>query len=111
MPECHTRHDGRYDVALRVASGEPQESDCRLRRRITSDGGVVLLAEAERRLGLADKLAAEIANGRDQGRVVHRLADILRARILAIGCGWEDADNGQRWCELSGRELATAPIA
>ncbi len=61
--------------------------------RLTSDGGVVLLAEAERRLGLADKLAAEIADGRDPARVIHRLPDILRARILAIACGWEDADD------------------
>ena len=61
--------------------------------RITSDGGVVLLAEAERRLGLADKLAAEIADARDPSRVIHRLSDILRARILAIACGWEDADD------------------
>lgn len=61
--------------------------------RITSDGGVVMLAEAEQRLGLADKLAAVIADGRDPSRVIHRLADILRARILAISCGWEDADD------------------
>jgi hypothetical protein len=61
--------------------------------RMTSDGGVVLLAEAERRLGLADKLAAMISDGRDPTRVIHRLPDILRARILAIACGWEDADD------------------
>lgn len=64
--------------------------------RLTSDGGVVVLAEAERRLGMADRLAAEIADHRDQGRVVHRLGDILRARILAIVCGWEDADDLDR---------------
>lgn len=61
--------------------------------RITSDGGVVLLAEAERRLGLADRLAAAIKDPRDPTRVIHRLPDILRARILAIACGWEDADD------------------
>jgi hypothetical protein len=59
--------------------------------RITSDGGVLLLAEADRRLGLADKLAAVIADPRDPTRVIHPLPDILRARILAIACGWEDA--------------------
>ena len=61
--------------------------------RISSDGGVMLLGLAERRIGVADKLAAEIADRRDPTRVVHSLADILRARILAIACGYEDADD------------------
>lgn len=61
--------------------------------RISSDGGVMLLAAAERRLGLAAKLASVIPDRRDPARVVHSLADIIRARILAIACGYEDADD------------------
>ena len=61
--------------------------------RLTSDGGVMLLSLAERRLGLSHKLAAEIADPRDPARVIHPLPDILRARILAIACGYEDADD------------------
>jgi len=61
--------------------------------RLTSDCGVMLLSLAERRLGLTQKLAAEIADPRDPTRVVHKLSDILRARILAIACGYEDADD------------------
>jgi hypothetical protein len=38
-------------------------------------------------------LEAEIADHRDPGRIVHQLSDILRARILAIACGYEDADD------------------
>ena len=53
----------------------------------------MLLAEAERRLGIAAKLAAAIPDGRDASRITHTLADILRARIFAIACGWEDADD------------------
>src|SRR3954447_22328630 len=53
----------------------------------------MLLALAERRLGIADRLAAEITDRRDPARVVHALSDILRARILAIACGYEDADD------------------
>lgn len=61
--------------------------------RLTSDGGVLLLAQAERRLGIAGRLASCIADPRDQGRVIHSLDGILRARILAIACGYEDADD------------------
>ncbi|WP_204310930.1 transposase, partial [Stenotrophomonas maltophilia] len=61
--------------------------------RITSDGGVMLLAAAERRLQLADGLAAAIRDPRDPERVTHAMADILRARIFAIACGYEDAND------------------
>src|SRR5947209_4520566 len=64
--------------------------------RITSDGGVMLLAQAERRLGLAERLAKVIPDRRDQDRVTHLLPDILRARIFAIACGYEDADDLDR---------------
>ena len=60
---------------------------------ITSDAGVLLLAQAERRLGIVDRLAALISDGRDPSRVLHSLSDILRARVLAIACGYEDADD------------------
>ncbi|CAN5597578.1 hypothetical protein BH10PSE14_BH10PSE14_35100 [soil metagenome] len=61
--------------------------------RLTSDGGVLLLAQAERRKGIAGQLAVCIADPRDQSRVTHDLDDILRARVLAIACGYEDADD------------------
>jgi hypothetical protein len=64
--------------------------------RIASDGGVMLLAQAERRLGIADLLAEVIPDERDANRVVHLLPDILRARIFAIACGYEDADDLDR---------------
>ncbi|WP_204314940.1 transposase, partial [Klebsiella pneumoniae] len=64
--------------------------------RITSDGGVMLLAAAERRLQLADGLAAAIRDPRDPERVTHAMADILRARIFAIACGYEDANDLDR---------------
>jgi hypothetical protein len=61
--------------------------------RITSDGGVMLLAAAECRLGIADRLAGLIADPRNPLFVTHSIADILRARMLAIACGYEDADD------------------
>ena len=90
--------------------------------RISSDGGVLLLALAERRLGIAERLAAAITDRRDPARVVHALSDILRARILAIACGYEDADDldhlrGDPALKLacghlpdSGRDLCSQPM-
>ena len=61
--------------------------------RLTSDGGVLLLAQAEREMRICEQLPACISDRRDQSRVVHALDDILRARVLAITCGYEDADD------------------
>src|SRR3954447_10434462 len=61
--------------------------------RITSDGGVMLLAAAERRMGIAQRLASLIADPRNPLLVTHSIPDILRARMLAIACGYEDADD------------------
>jgi Transposase DDE domain group 1 len=74
--------------------------------RISSDGGVMLLAQAERRLGIADRLAGVIPDGRDPNRVTHLLPDILRARIFAIACGYEDADDLDRLRTDPGFKLA-----
>jgi hypothetical protein len=61
--------------------------------RMTSDGGVMLLAAAEAKLGLAERLAAKIADPRDPDRIVHKVSSILKARILAIACGYEDGND------------------
>ena len=61
--------------------------------RITSDGGVMLLGVVERQLGIAETLARLISDPRNPLLVTHGVDDILRARILAIACGYEDADD------------------
>jgi hypothetical protein len=60
---------------------------------ISSDGGLVLLREGERRLALADLLAGCLRDRRDPALVTHGLAEMLRFRMLAIACGYEDADD------------------
>jgi len=52
--------------------------------RISSDGGVLLLAGIDRQLGLIDTLAAIIPDHRDPDQTTHSMADILRARVFAI---------------------------
>ena len=60
---------------------------------ISSDGGVLLLAEAERRTGLIAGLAATIADDRDPAKVRHSIEVMLRQRIFAIACGYEDCND------------------
>ena len=61
--------------------------------RMISDGGVMLLAAIEASLGIAARLARLIADPRDPAFVTHSFADVLRARMLAIACGYEDGDD------------------
>ena len=51
------------------------------------------MREAERRLGLSETLAGCIREWRDPERVVHALQAMLRFRMFAIACGYEDADD------------------
>jgi Transposase DDE domain group 1 len=61
--------------------------------RISSDGGVFLLAAADQRLGLIDALAALLPDHRNTALVTHPMADMLRERIFAIACGYPDAND------------------
>jgi hypothetical protein len=60
---------------------------------VSSNGGLLLLREAERTLGLAERLAACMPDRRDPTRVDHTLPEMLRFRIFAICAGYEDADD------------------
>jgi hypothetical protein len=64
--------------------------------RLTCDGGVMLLALADQRLALAEKLARGFPDVRDPSRIVHGLADMIRARVFAIACGYEDGNDLDR---------------
>src|SRR6266480_5689718 len=61
--------------------------------RLSSDSGVMLLALADRRRAVADTLAALIADRRDPSHIKDTVADVLRARMLAIGCGYPDGND------------------
>ncbi len=61
--------------------------------QLSSDGGLLALREVERRLGIADRLAACIEDPRAPERVRHRLAAILRFRMLMIAAGYEDGND------------------
>ena len=53
----------------------------------------MLLSMAERRLGVAERLARCFPDRRDPARIIHTLADMIRARIFPTSCGYEDASD------------------
>lgn len=57
---------------------------------ITSNGGVALLAGADRRLRLAERLAACFTDLRVADVITHALPDLLRQRIFGLALGYED---------------------
>lgn len=61
--------------------------------RLTSDGGVLVLAEIERKLGIAERLARCIADPRAPERVQHSLAEMIGFRALMIAAGYQDAND------------------
>lgn len=61
--------------------------------RVTSDAGVVLLSELDRKTGVSSRLARAVRDGRQDGKVRYRIEDLLRQRILQIACGYEDASD------------------
>jgi len=60
---------------------------------LSSDGGVLLLRDVERRLGLASRLAGCLLEWRDIRRIDHEMMEMLRWRMFLIAAGYEDADD------------------
>jgi len=60
---------------------------------ITSNGGVLLLREADRRLGLCEAVARVLKDPRDARRCLHGSEDLLRQRVYALALGYEDLND------------------
>jgi hypothetical protein len=57
----------------------------------SSNGGVLLLREAERKHGVCLRLAEAMPDRRDPDRIRHAMFEMVMSRVLAIACGHEDA--------------------
>ena len=87
--------------------------------RLTSDGGLPWLAEADAALGLTDALAAEIPDERRRHR--HAVPTLVAQRIYQIACGYADQNDADALrsdpllkavcgrAPVSGADLASQP--
>src|SRR5213595_3361454 len=57
---------------------------------LSSDGGVLALREVEKRMGVADRLAACLIDPRNGAQITHSFADVVRFSLLMIAAGYED---------------------
>jgi len=64
--------------------------------KLSSEGGVLFLRQADRNLGLTLALARCFVDRRDLRYVDHALVELLAQRIYAQSLGWEDLNDHQR---------------
>jgi hypothetical protein len=57
----------------------------------SSDAGLLLLRQAERKLGVCRRLADAMPDRRDRDRTRHAMFEMVMARASAIACGHKDA--------------------
>ncbi len=60
---------------------------------ISSDGGLLLLREVDKRIDLTTKISKCMEDLRHPSYVKHAKKDMLRQRVYAIACGYEDVND------------------
>jgi len=60
---------------------------------VTSDGGIALLRQTDRRLGLTKALAQVLPDPRAPGRIKHPLLALIRQRLYGLAAGYEDLND------------------
>lgn len=63
---------------------------------LTSNAGLLLLRECDRRLGLARSVADAVHDPRDPARIEHSTEQLVRQRLLAIAAGFEDLNDHEQ---------------
>ena len=61
--------------------------------QLSSDAGVLLLRDVERRIGIARRLSMCLKDKRDPDLILHTVEEMLGLRMFAIASGYEDADD------------------
>jgi len=74
--------------------------------RITSDAGLLLLREADHRLGLTEHLATQLVDPRRQDRIRYALVELLRERLYGLAMGYSTQDDADRLAHDPAMKLA-----
>ena len=84
--------DTKQMAIFTVISGKRIEVDCN-GGEITSDTGLLLLREIEKRTGIIDRIAKVIVDTRHSGYVKHDIQQIVSQRVYQIAAGYSDGND------------------
>ena len=87
MTKCYQRSFEFPRVNRRIVEARFDGGD------ITSDGGVLLLRQADRLTGLSDSIARTLSDPRRQASCDHDVPGLVRQRLYAIALGYEDLND------------------
>ena len=87
-----------FNRSVKVAGGDD---------RLTSDAGVMLLREADHRLGLVESLAKQLYDPRQTHLVRYQLPELLRERIYSLALGYRAQDDVDRLAHDPALRMAT----
>jgi hypothetical protein len=60
---------------------------------LSSDGGVMLVRQVDRKIGLSAAVAAALSDPRVPERITHPLRDLVAQRLYGLCCGYEDLND------------------
>ena len=63
--------------------------------QVSSDGGLLLAREVDRKLDLIRRVARRLSDERQGGKIVHANETMLRQRVMGLIAGWEDLNDAQ----------------
>src|SRR5947209_14146429 len=85
--------------------------------QLTTDGGRLLLRQADRKIGLLQRVTACFTDHRRRERVEHELHRMLAQRIYGLALGYEDLNDHEQLRQdpllalLAGKREITEPLA
>jgi len=85
--------------------------------RLTTEGGALLLRQADRKIGLLRRVAGCFSDARQPERVEHELPEMLAQRIYGLALGYEDLNDHEELRHdpllgvLAGKREITEPLA
>ncbi len=73
---------------------------------ISTDGGLLLVEQVDRKLGLTGKVAKRLEDNRQAGKVRHESEAMLRQRVYGLSAGWEDLNDSAQLRNDSMHQMA-----